>query len=156
MLHLRQDWQGIQDVRQWLLAELDGIEAMLDDCNGPEQVDEVAAALTAVIDRLRSQTGVDKDAVDLTPEGSSIEDDELVFMVRAKTKGAYGTVVRYAQLASIDGAEPAYCLRIKQWAQQMRAQRDERIAAGQWAAHPPDAPAMLPLPDEFKPAAEEI
>ena len=153
MLHLRQDWQGIQDVRKWLLAELDGVEAMLDNCDGPDDVDEVAAALTATIDRLRAETGVSKDDVDLTPDGSSIEDDEPVFIVRAKDPCFKGTVVRWSQLALMKGSDPQLIQRVRAFAEQGEQYAVEH---GWRPGHAPDAPSLLPMPADYQTAAEEI
>lgn len=163
MKHLRRDWQGIQDLRGWVEPEPKGSILMrLLDLEGhfdgaethAEAAEQVYEELQSLILDLLVLSGCDSDKPE-APSGSSIEPDEPVFMVRAKTKAARGTVIRYAQLAAMHGADPDYCQRIKGWADEMAAYRETKLASGEWVEHPPDAPELLPWPDDKRPAEFE-
>ena len=160
MKHLRTDWQGVQDVRSALDARPGSILDRLLDLEGhferveealPEWANAIYAELQNLVYDVMLISGLDPDKPEAQP-GSSILPDEPVFMVRAKTKAARGTVICYAQLAAMEGAEPEYCVRIKGWADEMAAYRDAKLASGEWVEHPPNAPELLPWPDERRPS----
>jgi hypothetical protein len=76
-----------------------------------------------------------------TTGGTSIHEDEPVFVVRAKDPAAAMTVRFWADLAERVGSDPALCARVRRYADEMEEYALEHFAGQQ---HPPDAPALLP------------
>ena len=132
MIHLRTDWQGIQDVRQWLLPELEGLEAQV------QQGDDVEEEIGKLIDRIKKLAGVPLTSPSLVH--SSIGEDEPVFMVRAKDIVS-GDVVRYwAAQANGVGSDPKLVERVHRYAAQMDEYRKAKW--GTAPSHAPDAPEL--------------
>ena len=143
MKHLRTDWQGIQDVRQQVFAELDGLEAMIDDPGlDDEDVENSIKAIRQLACVATDEWGGMDDY-----EASSIRDDEPVFVIRAKDPLAREVVRFYAAKARVAGSDAAYCTRLEEWAQEMADYAVGLQQKGVWPPyHAPDAPELLPSP----------
>lgn len=85
---------------------------------------------------------IDYQGIQDTTHSTSIEDDELVFFVRAKDRNAGQTARIWAAYTLRDGGDPDMCRRVQEWGDEMDLQRMERFKGGKVA----DVPAGMMLP----------
>jgi hypothetical protein len=146
MKHLRLDWQGIVDTRQWLLPEL---RALLDEVLGgdPDAQGAGIESLRRILHRLVAEAGLDDADIAgyLEPVGSTILVDEPVWLGRAKDASSIAMVRFWAAHALAHGADGAYAQRVLHWADEMEAYAKAKRADGTWGPpHAPDAPELRP------------
>jgi hypothetical protein len=77
----------------------------------------------------------DWDSIQPAPGETTIEDDEPVFLLRARDVVGADTVHDWAGRAYAAGADPAHCTRVHEWADEMEAWRQEH-----GGGHVPDVP----------------
>lgn len=126
MLHLRTDWQSIQDthpIREKLLVLRDAV------ANNAENPDRIVSDIEAILSMMP------------VAQGSSIAEDEPIFLLRSKSRASsWESVIRYAQIAFVEGATPEYVRRVIRWAHEMRIYGATHYPD----SHPPGAPELLP------------
>lgn len=123
MRHCREDYEAIQP---WPTKRphhvKDGVVGVI--LNYDVEAEDAAAR----------QAGYDGDPRNIQP---LIPDDEPVFLIRAQDVVGPAVVNEWARLAEINGADPALCERVRQFAHEMKAYADEH------GKKTPDTPPAL-------------